>query len=181
MLIDEMRLIKKCLRSDPKAQRALYEKHRQSWFMTCLRYGKSKMEAEDIFQNGLISIYKDMHQFDEKKAKFSTWSNRVMANAALQFLRKWNRIDKLAVDEEYGLSQPVKEDIYDILSAKELTKMVQNLPDGYRVVFNMYVIEGYKHREIAEILKVSVNTSKSQLFKAKQMLKKEVELMFQNN
>lgn len=176
-----MRLIKKCLRSDPRAQRALYEKHRQSWFMTCLRYGKSKMEAEDIFQNGLVSIYKNLHQYDHNKSQFTTWSNRVMVNASLQFLRKWNRIDKLAVDEEYGLDQPVQEDIFDILSAKELTKMIQNLPDGYRVVFNMYVIEGYKHREIAEELKISVNTSKSQLFKAKQILKKEVEHMFLNH
>ena len=178
MLIDDLPLIKRCLKNDSSAQRALYEMHKRSWFMTCLRYGKTKMEAEDIFQNGLVSVFKDIHQFDISKSKFTTWSNRIMVNAALQFLRKWQRIDKLAVDVDFGLDQVVQEDIYDILSAKELIKLVQNLPDGYRVVFNMFVIEGYKHREIADELKISVNTSKSQLFKAKQFLKKEVELLF---
>ncbi len=180
-LVEDQKLIKKCLKQDALAQRALYEKYRQAWFMCCLRYAKDKMEAEDIFQNGLISIFKDLNQFNRDKAAFGTWSNRVMVNAALQYLRKWSKYDRIMVSEEHGFEATVQEDIFAELGAKELTKMIQNLPIGYRIVFNMYVLEGYKHREIAKELDISVGTSKSQLFKAKRILKRELELIFQNN
>ncbi len=173
-------LIKRSIHNDVKAQRLLYEQYRQSWFMTCLRYARNRTEAEDFFQDGLLSIFKELNQFDAQKSTFITWSSRVMINAGLQYLRKWRRLDNLTVEEEYGIHREVTTDVYDDLSAQELTRMVQNLPEGYKVVFNMYVIEGYKHREIADILEISINTSKTQLFKAKKTLKTQIELLFQN-
>ena len=179
MYNDEVKLINNCLRKNPEAQRYLYEKYKVKWFMICLRYSRNRDEAEDMMQEGLISIFKDLRQYNSKKAAFSTWSGKVMVNAALQFLRKWKKLDfydDIAAHTNLVMDQ---EDVYDKLGAKELTSIVQKLPNGYRVVFNLYVIEGYKHREIAEILEISENTSKSQLRKAKSMLRDQLEHIIQ--
>jgi len=179
VLNDEVKLIKNCLRRNPESQRYLYEKYKVMWFMICLRYGRNKEEAEDMLQEGLISIFKDLKQYDAKKAAFSTWSSKVMVNAALQNLRKWKKLDFHEDVGGYTNLIMDQEDAYDKLGAKELTAIVQKLPNGYRVVFNLYVIEGYKHKEIAEMLNISENTSKSQLRKAKSMLRDQLEHIIQ--
>lgn len=147
--------------------------------MICLRYAPSRMEAEDMLQEGLISVFKELKQYDPKRATFSAWSNKVMVNASLQHLRKWKKLSFNDGVELYENQLSTKEDIFDTIGAKELTSLVQNLPDGYRVVFNLYVIEGYKHKEIAEMFSISENTSKSQLLKAKKMLRKQLEKVMQ--
>ena len=142
--------------------------------MICLRYASNKAEAEDMLQEGLISVFKDLKKYDSKRATFSAWSNKVMVNAALQYLRKWKNLNLNQSIDGYEERFTENEDIVDTLSAKELNSFVQKLPDGYRIVFNMYVMEGYKHREIAELLSISENTSKTQLFKAKKMLSNQI-------
>ena len=134
------------------------------------------MQAEDIFQEGMINIFRNLHSYDHSKAAFSTWSTRVLINAALTYLKKNNWADSMGELEGATNMHDQNETIYEKLSAKELTSLVQNLPVGYRLVFNLYVIEGYKHHEIAEQLGISEGTSKSQLFKAKRELKKVLEL-----
>ncbi len=175
MQLDELKIIKKCVRNNARAQKALYDTYKVKWFMICLRYGNNKTEAEDMLQEGLISVFKYINQFDPKKAEFSAWSNKVMVNAALQYLRKWKKFDFTQNIDDYENQFVYQNDAIDTLGAKELTALVQKLPEGYRIVFNMYVIEGYKHKEIAEILNVSENTSKSQLLKAKKMLRNQLE------
>jgi len=176
---DEAKLIKNCLRKNPDAQRYLYEKYKVKWFMICLRYSRSKPEAEDMLQEGLISIFNSLRQFNAKKAAFSTWSSKVMVNAALQNLRKWKKLDyQDDIDSHTNLVMH-QEDAYEKLGAKELMTIVQGLPEGYRVVFNLYVVEGYKHKEIADMLGISENTSKSQLRKAKIMLRNQLEHIIQ--
>jgi len=172
---DEGKIIKKCKKNNAAAQRALYEKYRVKWFMICLRYAPDREEAEDMMQEGLISIFKEIKQYDPDKASFPAWSNKVMVNAALQHLRKWKKLKFNQSIDDYNLEIPQHEDTYGNLGAKELTAMVQQLPDGYRTVFNLYVMEGYKHREIAEMLSISENTSKTQLLKAKKMLRTKLE------
>lgn len=140
-----------------------------------MRYAPNKAEAEDMLQEGLISVFKDLKQYDHKRANFSAWSNKVMVNAALQYLRKWKNLNLNQSIDDYEDQLSQNEDAIDTLSAKELNSFVQKLPDGYRVVFNLYVMEGYKHREIAEILSISENTSKTQLLKAKKMLSMRLE------
>jgi len=176
---EEYKIIKKCLRNSAQAQRVLYEKYKVKWFMICLRYAHNKPEAEDMLQEGLISIFKDLKQFDPVKAAFSAWSNKVMMNAALQHLRKWKKLNFNQNVDDYENELFSSEDVFDHLGAKELTRFVQELPDGYRVVFNLYVIEGYKHKEIADILSISENTSKTQLLKAKKMLRKRLETVLE--
>ncbi len=158
-----------------EAQRALYLEYRTKWYMLCLRYGKNRFEADDMLQEGLIQIFKDLHQFDVNRGSFATWSSRVLSNAALRYLKKQNWHNSIANIEEVYDHAVSEEDAYDKLAAKELTAFVQQLPMGYRLVFNMYVMEGYSHKEIAEQLEISVGTSKSQLSKAKKMLRNKLE------
>jgi len=172
---EESKIIKKCLRNNAKAQRALYDLHKVKWFMICLRYAPNKAEAEDMLQEGLINVFKELKQYDPKRATFSAWSNKVMVNAALQYLRKWKNLNLNQSIDDYEDHIAQNEEVVDTISAKELNSFVQKLPDGYRVVFNLYVMEGYKHREIAELLSISENTSKTQLLKAKKMLSARLE------
>lgn len=172
---DEAKIIKKCKRNNARAQRELYEMYRVKWFMICLRYSRDRDEAEDMMQEGLISIFKQIKQYDPDKAGFPAWSNKVMVNAALQYLRKWKNIQFNQDIDDYEDKFHHEDDVYSKIGARELTAMVQNLPDGYRTVFNLYVMEGYKHREIAEMLSISENTSKTQLLKAKNMLRDRLE------
>lgn len=175
------KIIKQSQKGNVASQRKLYELHQSRWFMVSLRYGKNKMQAEDILQEGLINIYNNLSSYDSSKAAFSTWSTRVLINSALNYLKKNIWADKMSdIDEVYDITDN-SETVYDKLSAKELTQLVQQLPTGYRVVFNLYVIEGYNHREIGEQLGISEGTSKSQLSKARKELRNKLESQLNSN
>ena len=167
-------LIKDSISGRESAQRTLYLRYRVKWYMQCLRYGKNKYEADDMLQEGLIQIFKDLHQFDAKRASFETWTSRLISHAALRYLKKnsWNNAFE-EIEEANDLSES-SETIHDKLAAKELTLLIQSLPMGYRVIFNLF-LEGFSHQEIAEQLNITIGTSKSQLFKAKRMLRKKLE------
>lgn len=168
-------IIKKSIEGNKNAQNTLYEQYRTRWYMTSLRYGKNKMEAEDIFQESLINIFNRLQTFDQTKGAFSTWSSKVIINSALKYLKKNSWANSMAGLENSLNVESAGENVYEKLSAKELTYQIQKLPIGYRLVFNMYAIEGFSHREIAEQLEISVGTSKSQLFKARKELQKRLE------
>jgi len=164
-------IIRKAVNGDQKAYNEIYMQYRSMWFMISMRYGKNKMQSEDILQDGLIRIFNDLAKYDSKKSRFSTWSSRVLVNAALRNLQKsnWN---ETFVDIENA--EDITDEYFSIIdeiNTKELTLMIQSLPTGYRVVFNMYVLEGYSHKEIAEHLNISEGTSKSQLSKARKQLR----------
>lgn len=168
-------ILKDSIKGKESAQRALYLKYRVKWYMQCLRYGKNKYEADDILQEGLIQVFKDLKQFDPNRASFATWSSRVISHAALRYLKKNNWYETITdIEEAYDLKE-TSETVYDKLAAEELVAIIQTLPLGYRIVFNMYVIEDYPHKEIAEKLGITVGTSKSQLSKAKKMIREKIE------
>ena len=176
----EKDLINKSQKGNQSAQRALYLNYRVKWYMVCLRYAQTKSDADDMLQEGLIAIFKDLKQFDSEKGEFGAWSNRVLVNAILQFIRKWKKLKLHSTIDDYTYILTEKSDVFDEMSAKELTCLIQKLPSGYRVVFNLYVMEGYKHKEIAQLLDISENTSKSQLRKAKIMLRTKLERILQS-
>lgn len=167
--------IKSCVKGNAGAQRELYDEYRVYWYMLCMRYGKSKEQADDIFQEGLIKVYKDLYQFDSSRSAFKTWSSRVMVHAALRYLKKYTWVDTLSLEEVAYHFEDQDETVYSALAARELTMVVQQLPIGYRLVFNMYAIEGYSHKEIAKELGISEGTSKSQLSKARKYLRTKLE------
>ena len=177
---EDKELILKILSGEQWAERALYEKHERHWFRLCLRYARERIEAMDILQDGLINVFKDLHQFDIEKGTFANWSNRVIVNTALRILKKKHWQQTFLELEAAAEEAEVREDALSKLAAKELIGLINALPLGYRIVFNMYVIEGYSHKEIAAHLEVSENTSKSQLSKAKKALRKQLEEYLKN-
>ncbi len=167
-------IITGCKQGIREAQNELFLKFRSMLFGVCLRYAKHRHEAEDLLQEGMIVIYRDLYQYKPIGA-LGAWLRRVMVNVCLQHLRKKHRIIPTTSIENYGERLETDEDLFSQFRARALIKMVQQLPPGYRMVFNLYVIEGNSHQEIADLLGISINTSKSQLSRAKATLRKLLE------
>lgn len=166
---NDIDLIKSSLRGEKKAFNLLYHKYSKYHLLTCLRYVKQRFDAEDLLQESYIKIYKDLKQFNPQKGNFKSWSNRVVVNTCLQHLRKKRfvlEIENVTISEKLEISAQA----LTTLNLQDMTKVISDLPRGYRTVFNMYVIDGFSHKEIAEQLNVSVSTSKTQLMKAKKLL-----------
>lgn len=167
-------LVNGCIRHDAHYQQTLYKKYKVEMFMLCLRYTKNRVEAEDLLQEGFIQVFKDLAQFDSAKGSLQGWVRKVVLNKALQHVRK-KRLQFADGDiSNFANQVPKNEDIISMLSAQEIILLIQELPMGYQVVFNLFMIEGYSHLEIAERLKISVNTSKSQLRKARLTLQQKI-------
>ncbi|MEM8886884.1 MAG: RNA polymerase sigma factor [Bacteroidota bacterium] len=177
--MQEKQLLKACLEGNDIALRKLYETHKVRLFMICLRYSRDRSEAEDILQEGFIKIFKDLKQYSGK-GSLAGWMRKVMVHTALNQLRKRKGKYTFIEEEDAGAFPPSEDITFSRLSAQEITAMIQQLPDGYRTVFNLYGIEGYTHKEIAEMLGISESTSKTQLFKAKRILKKKLESFILN-
>ena len=168
----EEELIEQCRAKDRRAQKLLFERYSPKMFGVCRRYVKSYDDAEDVMVEGFYKVLSNIDKF-KGDGSFEGWIRRIMVNQSLMLLRKNNNF-KLTVEiSNVTISAaPVVE--HD-LAAQDIMGLLNTLPTGYRTVFNLYVIEGYKHREIAEILDISINTSKSQLILAKKRLKELVE------
>lgn len=164
----EQEIISGCRKQERKAQKVLYDRYAPKFLGLCRRYIKNHEEAEDAL---VIGFYKIMKKIDSYSGQgsFEGWMRRVIVNECLMKLRKANRfkvdIELEKVEEASSFS------IEHELAAQDILELLDQLPMGYRTVFNMYVVEGYKHREIAVLLKISINTSKSQLILAKKKLR----------
>ncbi|MFT4666135.1 MAG: RNA polymerase sigma factor (sigma-70 family) [Polaribacter sp.] len=175
---NDPQLIQMIQAGDRAANTQLYERYESYWFRICLRYGRNRSEAQDIFQEGAVRLFQVLDKFDLERGAFKSWSSKVIVNAALNYLKKhqWQQSFedlKMAEGKIDG-----SENTLEKLSAKELIEVIQKLPSGYRVVFNMHEIEGYTHHEIAVAMNITVGTSKSQLSKAKKMLRQKLSLLF---
>lgn len=173
--MEEQQLIKQAKRGNQKAGHQLYQVHERHWFRICLRYAQDQSEAKDIFQEGVIAVFNHLGQFDAKRGQFRSWSNRIMVNAALRYLKQQQWQQSFADLEVAVATADEGEDGLDHIALQELIAMIQQLPTSYRVVFNLYVMEGYSHQEIAEQLQVPVATSKSRLSKARKALRQRLE------
>ena len=166
-------LIQACINGNRAAQNRLYELFADKMFGVCVRYSKNRVEAEDIMQEGFMQVYKSLHQFTFA-GSFEGWIRKIMVNCAIQTYRAKTKIHPIVEMDHTQSDQPSNEDILAKIHKKELLRMVQNLPPAYRLVFNLFVFEGFKHREIAALLHISEGTSKSNLFDAKILLQKAV-------
>ena len=140
-------------------------------YSVCLRYAKNKESAQDIFQEGFYLIYKNIHQL-RNPAALSGWVKSIFINSAIEYFRKNKKvkfIEETNTSYQNGIDN--WNDAISNLSLDEITQLIQELPTGCQTVFNMYVIDGYSHKEIAEALNISAGTSKSQLFDARKILK----------
>ncbi len=166
----EDELIKGCVRRERSAQKRLYETYSSKMYTLCCRYVKDSMEAEDVLVAAFTKILDRIDQY-KGEGSFEGWIRRVVVNEALTWLRR-NRSMYLETELEAADREPDYQSIGDHLEAEDLLKMIQELPSGYRIVFNLYAIDGYSHKEIAEQMGISENTSKSQLSRARTYLQK---------
>ena len=170
--MDGDELIHLCQNEDPRAQQLLYERFAIKMFRTCYRYLKNEQDAEDVMINGFVKVYKNIKNFENRhQYSLEAWIRRIMVNESLMLLRKNNQFTFVNDFPDIKDSNVVLPD--SNLRAEDLYTLIRKLPPGYRTVFNLYVIEGYSHKEIAEQLSISENTSKSQLSKAKAMLRRK--------
>jgi len=164
-----------CIKGRPSAQRELYEKYSRLLLGICMRYASSLEEAEDILQEGFVKIFLNIDHF-KGEGSLMAWMRRIMINTAITAYHK-------------SLKHRYHEDITEVretemsnaewgesdFTAEELAKIIQHMPEGYRMVFNLYAVEGYKHREIADLLEIDENTSKSQYSRARRWLQERLE------
>lgn len=170
------KILAECKKGNRLAQRALYEHFKEKMFAVCLRYADNREDAEDFLQEGFVKVFRDLHQF-QGLGSFEGWVRRVIVNVALQHLKKQKNmlptfeLDARATmpDEDTSVFE-ADEDM-----AVALISLMQKMPAGFRTVLNLYVLEGFSHAEIADMLGISVGTSKSQLNRAKTFLKNLLE------
>jgi RNA polymerase sigma factor (sigma-70 family) len=168
--LHEDELVAGCRERNRKAQQQLYSDYSGKMYAICCRYIKSKMEAEDVLVTAFTKVFDKIDQF-KSEGSFEGWIRRIVVNESLTWLRK-NRSMYLETDLEKADYEPHYESLSDHLEAEDLLKITQQLPAGYQIVFNLYAIDGYSHKEIAEQLNISENTSKSQLSRARTYLQK---------
>ncbi len=156
------------MKGDRRMQQELYERYAPKMYAVCLRYAGNAEEAEDVLQEGFIKIFNKMGSF-RGEGSFEGWIRRIFVNTAIEQFRKKTYLKPITEVEEDTLEGKYLS-VLDSLAEKDIIQLVQQLSPGYRTVFNMYVIEGYTHKQIAELLGISEGTSKSQLSRAKLIL-----------
>ena len=172
MNLTEEQLVKLCLEKDARAQKQLFDYYSKRMMGVCLRYAQDADEANDVLQLGFIKVFEKLNMYNAQ-GSLEGWIRKIIVNTALDTIRKnkkyQNDVEMDKVD--YQLHQHGESPIQS-LSAQDLLKIIQEMPPGFKTVFNMFAIEGYSHKEIAEELNISVNTSKSQYSRARAYLQK---------
>ena len=168
----ELEMIEGCKKGDHHAQKLLYDRFSGKMHALCCRYIKDKMEAEDVL---VIAFTKILDRIDQYKSEgsFEGWVRKVMVNESLSYLRRHKNM-YLETDIEVVDQEPNYDRLENQLEALDLLKLISELPSGYRVVFNLYAIDGYSHKEIGEQLGINESTSKSQLSRARSLLQKRL-------
>lgn len=172
----ESELIQRCLNNEVLAQNELYRRFAGKMMGVCLRYAKNRDDAKDILQDGFVRVYINLKSF-KGDGSFEGWIKRIMINTAIKHYHKNLKFSN-NIDIEAAYDVGFDNNVLGKMAVSELIQLVQTLPDGYRTIFNLYIIEGYQHNEIAEMLGISEGTSKSQLARARNFL---IKLIQQNN
>ena len=176
---EEERMIRGCVKGQSQHQEALYHRFYRKMFGVCLRYAPNRETAEDILQDGFVKVFGKIESFNSK-GSLEGWVRRIMVNTALEFLRKKSNFYPI-VDIENAGNTDSGWDVVSSMAEQEILALVQALPDGYRMVFNLYAIEGYSHKEIGELMNISEGTSKSQLARARKTLQEHITELTKEN
>lgn len=168
---NQTQLIKKAKQNNREAQHVLYELYAPKMLSVCRYYISDVQQAEEAMLNGFFKVFTKLKQYNNE-GSFEGWIRRIMVREAISFLRQKKQIEFASDNMEFH-NQPVN-NIKTEIEVAEIQQLIDGLPQGYKIVFVMYAIEGYKHHEIAELLKISEGTSKSQLFKARKLLQQQV-------
>ena len=168
----EQEIIQGCIKGDRKFQQILYNMFSAKMFSVCLRYANEYNSAQDLLQEGFVKVFKNIEKF-RSEGSFEGWVRRIFVNTAIEYYRKQVKLYALHDSEARGYEY-YEETALETLKHQDIIKMIQKLSDGYRTVFNLYVIEGYSHKEIGDMLTISEGTSKSQLARARYLLQKMI-------
>jgi RNA polymerase sigma-70 factor (ECF subfamily) len=170
-MLSEQELIDECRKSSRSSQKALYERYCRKMMVVCMRYSRTTAEAEDILQEGFVKVFQGIKNF-RQESKLETWITRIMVNTALNFQRKKLYLFPMVDVEEIDI--PEDEVSISGINFTQLLDMIQSLPQGCQIVFNLFAIEGYNHKEIGELLGISEGTSKSQYSRARTLLQEKL-------
>jgi len=171
-ILNEKELIKACISGDRKSQRDLFELYAPKMMTVCRRYARHHLEAQDMMQEGFIKMFLNLEKF-QFQGSFEGWVRRIMVNTALKKVSKKSFThERIGIDETY--EGKIDSTVMSHLNEEQLLSLINELPDGYKIVFNMYVIEGYSHKEIGKELGIGESTSRSQLVKARRILQTKV-------
>ncbi len=174
-MMSDKQIIEGCAKHNRKAQQLLYDKYSRFLLGICLRYASDKAEAEDILQDSFLKIFFNIKEFSGT-GSFIGWLRKVAINTAITHYHKNLKYRyHIEIEEYVSVETGVSSFEEDFFTSDELFKVLNELPAGYRMVFNLYAIEGYKHKEIAEILGIDTNTSKSQYSRAKASIREKLE------
>jgi RNA polymerase sigma-70 factor, ECF subfamily len=178
MMISEEQIIAGCLAGKRFERNMLYKKYASKMLGICLRYATNKAEAEDVLMEGFMKIYSNIKAY-RNDGSFEGWMKRIMVNTSITHYRKNNKyhfieIDHLELSDTESSDEENGND-GNQFSKEEMLQVIQQLPEGYKMVFNLFVFEDYSHKEIAELLEISENTSKTQLLKARKWLRKKLQ------
>ena len=167
---NESRLIERAVKHNRKAQQQLYELYSEKMLSVCRMYVKDLQHAEEVMLSAFLKVFRYLGDF-RNEGSFEGWIRRIMVRECISHLRKQKQLEFR--EEEIELLQPGSNEIESALEVEHIQQLIDSLPEGYKLVFVMYAIEGYKHHEIAEALGITEGTSKSQLFKARKMLQEK--------
>jgi len=171
-IISEEELVTGCVADERQAQEMLYRRYADKMYNICLTYADNEDDACDLLQEGFIRVFRNLHRFRFESA-LEWWIRKIMVNAAIETYRKKRREKEVFADYQWS-SQPVVEEVLGKINAGEVIQLVNQLPSKAAMVLKLYAIEGYKHKEIAKLMGVTVGTTKSQLNRARFLLKEEI-------
>lgn len=174
-MLSEKELIQRCKAKDKKAEKQLYERYAPKMWGVCIRFAKNRMGAEDIMQEGFVKVFDKLEQYNDQ-GSFEGWIRKTIVNTAINHYKKNINHNKELDIDEVTIKNQLEPRVIDQLTVNELMEVIRELPEGYRLVFNLFVVEGYSHKEIAEKLDITENTSKSQLSRARNVLQQQIEI-----
>lgn len=170
--MEHQQLIRQCVKGDRKAQRAIFDMFSGKMYYVCLRYAIDESEAQDMLQEGFIRLFKHLNGF-KGEGSFEGWARRIFVHTAIKYYHKMRKHNG-AVDLNQVYDHSIDATVIDSMSQQEVLALVKRLPEGYQIVFNMYAIEGYSHKDIASKLNIKESTSRSQLVKARKLLQTQI-------
>ncbi|MBK8954219.1 MAG: sigma-70 family RNA polymerase sigma factor [Saprospiraceae bacterium] len=170
--MDLEKIIQGCLRGDRISQKQLFDRYSGKMLAVCLRYSRHRMEAEDLLQDGFIKVFTNLEQY-KSEGPFEQWVRKIMINNAIKNCNRKSFQNEFTAGDDLPDSAEEPE-VIDQMAETELLNMINELPEGYRMVFNLYAIEGYSHKEIADSLQIEESTSRSQLVKARKALQEKL-------
>ncbi len=175
--MDEQQLIAGCKSENRLAQRELYEKYARRMLALCMRYVNDRETARDLLQDGFVRVFMNIRSYTGT-GSFEGWLRKIFVNGALEYLRKSDVLREAADLESSAEAAQSDSSVIESLSAAELMRLIQELPAGFRTVFNMFAIEGYSHKEIGAALGITESTSRSQLTRARRLLQKRIKELY---